>query len=139
MDGLPGTQDKWPTPIAVWSSTVMKTLTVVGKDQLVVARATDEAENPFKTVSIAVAEAAVVPTTHGRTVAIKWKVDGRFTLPVCYRLTLRTAVAEYPYGSWFFDNNTSGRNVGIELPSRRIPRGQRTFLMSKEYGASLLK
>jgi hypothetical protein len=109
LDGLPGTKDKWPTPIATWQTVIRKKITIVGRDEPVIALVTDDAKDPTKSLKIAVAQAMVRPSSNGVQFVIKWKVDGQAETPIAYRVAIRGDSEQFDLGTFLDYPTRNGR------------------------------
>ena len=108
LDGKPGTPDKWPPTVARWTATVKRKITVVAKDQPLVALVTDPARDPFKSSTISVEQALARPSSHGVELVIKWKVTNEPSPVLAYRVWLRTGAEKINYGTLVAGKLTDG-------------------------------
>ncbi len=108
LDGKPGTPEKWPPSVARWTATVKQKITVVPKDQPLVALVTDPAKDPFKTSAIAVEQALARPSSRGVELVIKWKFTGDPSPVAAYRVWLQTKSEKIDYGTLVFGKLPAG-------------------------------
>jgi hypothetical protein len=99
LDGKPGTPGKWPPAVARWTATVKQKITVVVKDQPLVALVTDPARDPFKSSAIAVEQLLARPSSRGVELVIKWKVTSEPSPVVAYRVWLQAGAEKINYGT----------------------------------------
>ena len=75
-------------------------ITVVAKDQPLVALVTDPARDPFKSSTIAVEQLLARPSSRGGVeVVIKWKMTGQPTPVAAYHVWLQTPAEKIDYGT----------------------------------------
>jgi hypothetical protein len=99
LDGKPGTPDKWPSPIAQWTSIVKKKVKIVPPGASVLEVVTDPQQDPFRNGdSIGVEEALARNSSKGVELVIKFKINGRITPPVSYHVYMLAGGVRLDYG-----------------------------------------
>jgi hypothetical protein len=92
-------------------------ITVVARDESVVSVVTDPAADPFKSVTVAVAEALARPASRGVELAIKWKVSGTPPTPIACVVWVQAGEQKVNFGRFVYA--PTGRNGTLSGYSER--------------------